>query len=136
MATRADIVARARTYLGVPYHHQGRSEFGMDCVGLIIAVARDLGFDEVAAADRSDYRTGENPTLRPTLDRVFQAIPVPSARPGDVLLMTLLRIPQHVGIMTPTGIIHGHMGVKCIVEHPMGPTWNRRVVAAYTFKGI
>jgi len=41
---RQEILRVARSYLGTPYHHQGRIKgAGMDCVGLIICVCKDLG---------------------------------------------------------------------------------------------
>ena len=43
MATGLDVVRMARTWLGTPYHHQGRVKgAGVDCGGLVIGVARFL----------------------------------------------------------------------------------------------
>lgn len=36
-------VAEARTWLGVPFLHQGRSRKGVDCIGLFICVGEDTG---------------------------------------------------------------------------------------------
>lgn len=36
-------VAAARSYIGVPWKHQGRSRAGLDCIGLIILAGRDIG---------------------------------------------------------------------------------------------
>jgi cell wall-associated NlpC family hydrolase len=46
MPGRTDIVAAARTYLGVPWRHQGRTRAGLDCAGLIVMVARDLALSD------------------------------------------------------------------------------------------
>lgn len=35
----------ARSYLGVSWKHQGRSRFGVDCIGLIVLSARACGLD-------------------------------------------------------------------------------------------
>ena len=37
------IVAAARTWLGVPWRHQGRTRQGVDCAGLVVLVGRGLG---------------------------------------------------------------------------------------------
>ncbi len=37
----SDVVRTARTWLGTPYHHQGRLKgVGVDCAGLLIGVAQ------------------------------------------------------------------------------------------------
>ena len=46
------IVAEARTWLGVPWRHQGRSRAGVDCAGLVVLVARAL---ELADHDSTAY---------------------------------------------------------------------------------
>ncbi|MFZ7338164.1 hypothetical protein ACLS0R_18210, partial [Comamonas jiangduensis] len=39
-----DVVAAARRCIGTPYHHQARKPgIGLDCVGLVICVARQIG---------------------------------------------------------------------------------------------
>jgi cell wall-associated NlpC family hydrolase len=44
MATRAEIIAEARTWLKTPWRHQGRLKgIGCDCVGHIVCVPRALG---------------------------------------------------------------------------------------------
>lgn len=38
-------VEAARSYVGVPFKHQGRSRAGLDCVGLIVVAARECGLN-------------------------------------------------------------------------------------------
>lgn len=38
-----DVVAEARTWLGVRYRHQGRSREGVDCIGLPVCIRGELG---------------------------------------------------------------------------------------------
>lgn len=46
--SRQQIVEVARSYCGVKYTHQGRKRnIGLDCGGLILMVARDLGLSEL-----------------------------------------------------------------------------------------
>jgi cell wall-associated NlpC family hydrolase len=42
----------ARQWLGVPFVHQGRTEWALDCVGLLVMAARGAG---IPIQDRTDY---------------------------------------------------------------------------------
>ncbi len=75
-------VATARGFLGVPWVHQGRSEKGLDCVGLIVLSMRAIGIDAPLAADYGriqDYRQARR-YLEIYCDRVG------SPEIGDVVL--------------------------------------------------
>jgi hypothetical protein len=53
--TGEQVAQAARKYLGVPFKLHGRDERGMDCVGLIVCVAKQFGLE----SDLKDYdRTG------------------------------------------------------------------------------
>jgi cell wall-associated NlpC family hydrolase len=57
--TAQAFVSAARGFLGVPWVHQGRSDKGMDCVGLIVLSIRAAGIDVPLTADygrMQDYR--------------------------------------------------------------------------------
>src|SRR5690606_263123 len=41
--TREQVINSARTYLGVKFRMYGRDRTGVDCVGLLYCVARDMG---------------------------------------------------------------------------------------------
>ena len=46
--TRRAIIKAARSWVGVKYRHQGRGRKGIDCVGLLIEVCKDVGHPVVA----------------------------------------------------------------------------------------
>ncbi len=75
-------VSAARGYLGVPWKHQGRTDKGMDCVGLVVLALRAIGVDAPLAATygrMQDYRQARR-YLEEFCERVGQA------EVGDVVL--------------------------------------------------
>ena len=78
------LVAQARSYLGVPWRHQGRTRAGIDCAGLVVLVARDLGltdYDSTAYGRRAQGQ-GFVEHFRSQMDGVA----VTEARGSDVLV--------------------------------------------------
>jgi cell wall-associated NlpC family hydrolase len=134
--TADDIIAAARTAVGTPFVHQGRTVGkALDCAGLVIHVVSVLG---IAHHDRTDYpRRPLNGQLQAQLDTQENLKKVASAPlPGDVLLMRFGRDPQHLAIFTGSSIIHAYESVGRVVEHVMDAKWLARIVAAYRFKGL
>lgn len=139
MIQRSSIISNARSWLGTPFAHQGRARGrGVDCAGLVIVVGRELG---LFAPDFDCTGYGREPHLGllPSLMDAHMDLleSRAAAEPGDVLLMTFLREPQHCGILTDTGtLIHAFAGVGRVVEHGIDLKWARRVVAAYRYRGV
>lgn len=136
MTTHAGIIAEARTWLGTPYHHQGRAKgVGCDCIGLVIGVGRALG---LVAVDAGGYsRQPDGRSLRAGFERHAVALPLDRLQPGDVLMMRIRRDPQHVGILGPGGtLIHAHSGAGRVVEIPLDDRWRDRIVAAFAYPGL
>lgn len=135
MSIRDAIVAAARSYLGCRYQHQGRVRTGIDCAGLIIAVAHDVG---LPAEDMAGYaRIPDGKALRRHLDS--QAAPVAYAdrQPGDILLLAFDRgLPQHLAITTDYGMIHAYAGARKVVEHRIDEMWAARILGAYRYPGV
>ena len=127
--TPAAFIAAARSYVGAPFHHQGRTRHGVDCIGLVVCAARDAG---LALVDRTDYPRDPNGLLPVELARQFAA--VESAQAGDILLMRFRGEPQHVAILAGTTLIHGYASIGRVVEHGLDAKWRRRIVAAYRLK--
>jgi cell wall-associated NlpC family hydrolase len=131
--TRQDIVAAARGYLGVRWHHQGRSKAGVDCLGLVVVVAHELG---LSTADSTDYgRLPDGMRLRNELARHLEFVRGPG-EPGDVLLFRFERRPMHVGIVSDIGLIHAFANLRKVVEHRLDDAWRARVVSAFRFPGV
>lgn len=146
MTSRADVVAEARRWVGTPFHHQARTlGVGCDCGGLVGGVAVALGI--IAADwwrtvfDRAWAGYGRQPAhgaLRAICEELM--LPVDTYRPGDVLLMSFLREPQHLAIVgevddRPT-LIHAFQPAGQVIEHGLDPKWTRRIVAAYGYPWI
>lgn len=132
MVTREQIVSTARSYMGVRWHHQGRNRAGLDCVGLVLATAWDLG---LTAIDYDGYgRVPDGVMLRAELDKHMDR--TDTQRLGDVLLMRFEQQPQHLAIVTDIGIIHAHAMMRRVVEHGLDEVWASRIVGAYTWRGL
>ncbi|MBI5427255.1 MAG: C40 family peptidase [Nitrospinae bacterium] len=98
--TRSEIVRKAREYLGTPFHHQGRAKGrGVDCVGLVVCVLRELGLE---IDDCRTYpQTPDSGLLLNKLRQHLEEIPIDRAVSGDVYLMTIMGYPQHVAFVSP-----------------------------------
>lgn len=131
-----DVVELARGLLGTPWQHQGRFPgVGVDCVGLVALIAREMGYrvQEMAAEEPPDY--GRDPVgglLEMALQRLFvhrEGI----ACPGDLLLFESAHSGrQHLGIQTDIGMIHAQSG-GMVCEVPIDDKWLRSLKRVYAW---
>jgi NlpC/P60 family putative phage cell wall peptidase len=135
---KSDIVAEARTWIGTPFQHQGRTKGkGVDCIGLLYGVAKNLGIAPDIKSLPQEYigykRIPENGRLQAALNTYMEPIRMSQVGPGDVLLFAYkIGQPQHVAIYTGDTLIHAY-NKKC-TEHSMSAAWRRRLCGAYRFK--
>ncbi|SDE19084.1 NlpC/P60 family protein [Limimaricola pyoseonensis] len=131
----ARIVAEARGWIGTPYRHGTSAKgAGCDCLGLVRGVWRALeGAEPEAVPPYARHEPGAGETLRDAALRHLREIPPREAKPGDLLLFRLRpNTPaRHLGLLSgPASFIHAYEG-HGVVESPLGPPWQRRIVAAF-----
>lgn len=128
-------ITAARAYLNTPHQHQGRIKgVGVDCVGLLVCAANDVGIhlDEGGAySRRPDGRTLVE-RIRRNAQEVFEP------RSGDVAVFWIRnpRLPTHLGILTDKGLLHSYEGVGKVVETTFDERWKRRVHAYFRINGM
>lgn len=134
--TPAEIVSAARAAIGTPFQHQGRSVGqALDCAGLIVHVAREIGAEYVDTAGYS--RLPSHGLLQAALDLQPCLMPVSigDLQPGDVLLMRFKNEPQHLAVCAGDTIIHSYSTVGQVCEHRLADVWVSRIVSVYRFRG-
>lgn len=143
MPSRAELVACARTFLGVRFAHQGRhAGEGLDCLGLLIATAEKAGCRleglRPSALDQRDY--GARPDthfLQWKLQVHLRRMELSLLRPGDVLLLNIEGRPQHLALVSDYpvvgeyGMIHAYAMARRVVEHRLDEGWRRAIHACY-----
>ena len=141
MSLSNKLINEARSYVGTQFRHQGRSKkSGVDCVGLIIGVARavipDFTFD-FTVYDRDP----DGHTLMRLANENMTEVPVGEAKHGDIFIMFYMNPswPCHVAfIATDKGginVIHAASMRGKVVEHILSPDWRKKVKAAFRFDG-
>lgn len=145
MIKRSTIIPTARTYCGVKWEHQGRNkDVGIDCIGLPVLVARDLGLE---VRDVQGYgRTSEGRQLIKELDKSLVRLKPMGRKDGSVLVFQDALMPMHVafyylrkmeGRLEPY-IIHSQMGFfgrdGKVVDVPL--TDDMKVIAEYDLPGV
>lgn len=126
------IVIEARKYLGVPYLHQGRNRKGIDCIGLLISVAQNLGISDFNIDGYSRLPSGR--MMQRLMRDHMTEIALKEAGEGDVLHMSFGNQPQHVAVITETNpirIIHADSERGKVVEHVLDDQWMRCVRGVY-----
>ncbi len=136
---RDAIVAEARSWLGAPWLHQGRTRRGIDCAGLITTVGKDLG---LMTYDTLNYgrRTQGTAFLKHFQVQLDQK-GLDEALPGDILLFRDGSFPCHASIVGErTGghtIIHAHALMRKVVEDYLHQSdWLDRRVACFEYRGL
>lgn len=129
------ITAIIKSYINTPYQHQARlKSVGVDCAGLIVCVAQELGIK--LNGTYTDY------TMQPDGFRLIQVckenlqeVQSGQEQPGDVLLMRFMTDPQHLAFLVEDNeIVHAYMRARKVVQHKLDETWRQRIVAVYRFK--
>ena len=150
---REAIVAEARTWLGVPWRHQGwRRTTGCDCVGLVRGVGHALGLIDASDENPANarfigYSREPDPALmREALDLHLVAIERRPDRaggvgeiaaPGDVLWLRFAGEPRHLAILAEgEHVIHALESVGKVVEHRLEARWAQRCVGSWRFPGV
>lgn len=129
---RNDIVLKAREYVNTPWHHQGRQKgVGVDCIGLIVCVAKDLGYE---VQDFITYTLSPDcKLLLKKLSKHLKEIEISESEPGDIFLISIYSRTQHVAIKTDKGIIHAYRQAKKVVETSLNAYWQNKIVKAFCF---
>ncbi|MBV0891525.1 C40 family peptidase [Paracoccus sp. Z118] len=133
----ARAVLAARGWLDVPFRHQGRSRAGIDCVGLLVCVAREMGLPEY---DVTGYtRRAQGMGFLEHFHANFSEIPLGAAMPGDVLVFVETVYPCHTGIMSERHgvphVIHAHAPRQKVIEEPFSGEWQGKLRFAFRFPG-
>lgn len=145
MTTRADIVLEARSWVGFPWRHQGRSRLGIDCGGLVVMVGRaKAGWGP--KDDLFGYPTLPEPDTLADVCRKYLDVKVGPLEDGDVVLLRPVMAqswPSHLGIITTLstgepGMVHSYgtpMSGGQVVETRYRP-WVVRTVAKFCYRGL
>lgn len=135
MIARAEVIAEARTWLGTPFHHQGRVKgVGVDCAGVVLETARALGID---ALDLRGY--GHRPDSDEMIHhcrKQMKEVDLEDAQEGDIILIEIDRAPQHLVILTDVGMLHAYAQRRRVVEHVIDQQWRDRFRAAFRLPGV
>lgn len=137
--SRDDIVAEARSWVGTKWRHQGRSRVhGVDCAGLVIAVAHELGLSEF---DIANYRREprKHIFIQHFRDNMHERA-IADRLPGDVLLLRDRQFTCHAAILAMQGgrqsIIHAFAGRRQVVEEDYSADWRGRTTQCFAFPGL
>jgi cell wall-associated NlpC family hydrolase len=143
-----DIVAEARSWVGTPYRHQGKTKGrAVDCVGLILGVGHSLALLDIAPVEWREfasYSRTPNPRKMGTAMELFlDRLETPAGEwpgPGVVGWFGWRdEMPMHLAITAlfegrPT-MIHAFSHAERCVEHGFVSEWPGRVVSWWAYPG-
>ena len=144
MIDRHAILATLQSLLGVPFLHQGRSRRGLDCLGVLMFVAREHG---IALHDYLDYAPAtDGVRLTQELQRQLIEIPIADATPADVLQWAELGSrnsttpPCNVAFLGWTAgrltMVHALRRTDAVTEHGYRYPWPLMVKHAYRLPDV
>lgn len=143
--SRGEIVAAARTWIGVPYRHLGRDRRNIDCIGFVWAVPREMGL-AVPEIPSKYTRFPKTSMLIEGCERTLikkEQQGIEHAEPGDVIVLwgwerneaqhfaIVGNHPMYAGLT----MIHAFQKREQVVEHGIDEFWKERYVATYCYPG-
>lgn len=135
---RNDIVTAARSYLGVRFKMRGRTRAeGIDCVGLLANVARDIG---MSVEDTVDYSKSPDPEMfRRMITDQTKPGSIHNLRSGSIAMFKQGVFPIHAGIVVVGGgqmsVINANLKLKQVVEQPWRE-WTLLLLGVREFPGV
>ncbi len=132
------VVAEARSWIDTPFIWQASVKGrGCDCKGLIAGVAGALGRPEAISlpARIADYRKVNPKQLKAGLAALFD--PTAEPGPGDILLLKVAGVAQHLAIFAGATMIHTYAkGPAKVIEVPLARVWRDAIDSAWTWRAV
>jgi len=144
---RQEICDEAKTWMGTPWQHQACVKgVGVDCAMFVAGVAKSVGLIE-----KDDFKIIPN---YPKDWHLHHDIPMllhlmelfgckekinKKARPGDIVIFKIGRVPSHLGILLEDNVfIHALHGAAMneVVMNGLTAAWSDRLVGVYNFPRI
>ncbi len=141
---QTEILTAAKDWIGTPYLHQASvKHHGCDCLGFIRGLWRDtIGAEpESPPAYTPDWseRGARELLWNAALRHLTPIKPINPNHTGDIILLRMMQSAsaKHLAILAGANggfqtIIHAYSGVG-VVETPLTPSWQRRIVAQFRF---
>lgn len=122
----------AAEYVGIPYRFGGLARDGADCWGLVRLVLAEKFGKELPAFARQESQE-ELSRIADEARATLGAESVEMAEPGDILLLSILGLPSHVGVVVGDGYMLHTLGtLQCsALERYTSPRWAPRVRGVY-----
>lgn len=135
IAQRLAVIEEARTWLGTPYHHQGRIKgVGTDCAMILCEVYEKVGV--IPFVDPTPYPPDwhlhrDSERYMGWLHEYCRETDNPQV--GDVALWKFGRCFSHGGIiMDADHVIHSYLGVGVVIEAFSSSIFTNRPVKYFT----
>ena len=119
--------------MGVPFRHQGRTRYGIDCVGLPIVVCQNLG---IIGANFEITNYGRLPSAELVERLQSHCQPIPVAVPGSLIVIAWTKIAAHVALCTGGTMVHAYESVGKVIEHGYRGRWIRLTHSAWALPGV
>ena len=142
MITRANVVNCARAWVGTRFHHQARERnVGVDCIGLVIGVGRDLGLVSEDFDVPPYGRLPNGVSLMEAAHLHMTPVTREAMQPGDVVVVSFDAHPQHFCILAPyrhggLAIIHAAAKQGRVIETRLMFSQAMKFEAAFSLPGV
>ncbi len=136
MITAEAFVIEARTWLGVPFRHQGRSRIGSDCAGFIEVLARSMDALPPEYFARRNYGRSGTEELLEIVEQYCARIEAPEV--GALILISWPghENPSHIALCAGQTMIHCYERGGGVVENGYRAQWLRNTHGLYRLPGI
>lgn len=131
-----EFVNVAKAWLGVPYLHQGRSRYGVDCIGYPIVLLRDLKLLPDNFRDYTRYGRQPDGQMEPIVESYCARFSRPV--PGCLVLIMWpkMKHASHAAIYTGRTLIHSHQRAGGVVEHGFRGSWLKNLHSTWLLPGV
>ena len=124
--THAESLCRiARSWIGVRFRAQGRGRCGVDCIGLVGAIWREMGVQVRLPADYHLRRTPRSRIEAGLIDHGFCEVSLVQADLGDLLLAEPAPGQTHIALLIGATLIEANLRAGRVVErrHTRADHW-------------